>query len=1263
MNIDNKYKNKIPTVEAYLDKNFTGFIPITSNVNQYYYSLKNDDNNNNYIIRIQEDEIISRYKIITCAAGGHGGLLYGCGGNGGRHIYIDNTTNQKNIKSGSYLIKVGKAVNLFNETAIINKINDIINDGTGCIYLNIYHHNINGNFFVPNLRNDLIRNYRKIEWLNSDVSSYTYNNTELINIKNNNIATISSRVSNIANLTFEVIFILKSGKTFVLPDFSSLSSSFSRRVFSVKERNTDVTNEITSLSYTAETGFDELITILFYKNNSVNDFTSPVSFSKIIDFSIIDNTNFYIYNYKTGINNIKNLIQIYNSYNTNTITNTVIKYNQNPSASFEEIDKSPFVITMTGGNNGIMDEMQFTNAVMLRQFYLDRDMIIGGYGGQDTNHRLNSVFSFLGGNPGTTSFFRNFSVLETNTDRMIIFPYSSGIGSSLQRNFKRWIGSRGEYINNLYINFNLINNENITNNNVSNGGNSGYWQFIRQGEYANQGANGYNNFNEVVGYGTGGYGASFLLSGNGKSLFNSTPGKNGVFILSFYNEKSALIVNYNMIIIQQMYKIFIISNSKLDYLLDINMSDNSQNNIRKLIKNSFITDQFNLELDLNNLTLTTLNEKINKQDLNKIIGIIYIIQRVFFVLLKKIKNTENTNNFNNINVIFVENENQENVVKSNNLLEIYISTQIKEYFLSKNYYDTNNNNYKSLAGFRDISYINISKDVNYDMNTSDISFIQHSLSSIFEIEQKDYLIKFSSLEAIFNIIQFNLILYAIFYNSHVTNVDYTKREDINVTYNNLYLFTEHIKKLNTDNENELTMKLDKNNIIKNQNEFKTYFYNGLNNYDVVKQENQNKINNLNAYKDYYSNKITIYKNSTILLIIVYIILIVLFFWFVYMMSYFDEYDTIPYAFIILLIVISIIIILNYNYYYYYTEKFSMTVKKGSELVTGNNYNYNKENFILHEITSNIQPTEIRIKNYMNDVSIMLVGSGTNEKRGNIHIYDNNFINETMNINNNYEISFTQLTDTSNIRINNTSMVTYNNTSVIPNQTNVYFNNRLIIPNYNDTNANIINNPLITATDNNITTSLSNINNAFSSTQRNEIYNSYGNIIQNGSAITNNAACIIVYKNLLTDGNIYDLQYFINKYNNNISKLLIDKFNKIYILDNQYIYDNAKNSFQNALLLEKEANTYYKTKQVSMREGSGNSLSDVYIRYEITKTISYLFVAMIVFYLLYSLNPQYRRLIITGFVLVFLFIIVVLFYKIHIYNTRRDYYKYYWGNSL
>jgi hypothetical protein len=299
-----------------------------------------------------------------------------------------------------------------------------------------------------------------------------------------------------------------------------------------------------------------------------------------------------------------------------------------------------------------MDQQQFTNANMLRQFYLDRNMIIGGYGGQDTHYRLNSVFWFLGGNPGTTSFFPITSVLENKTDRMIIYPYSSGIGASSQRYFKRWIGSRGEYISNFYIDFNLI-NEKITNDNVSNGGNSGYWQFIKQGTDKKQGANGYNNFTELVGYGTGGYGASFLLSGNGKSLFNSTPGKNGVFILSFYNEKSALIVNYNMIIIQQMYNIFVISNSKLDYLIDINMTDNSQNNIRRLIKNSFITDQFNLELDLNNLTLTTLNEKINKQDLNKIIGIIYIIQRVFFVLLKKIKNTENTNNFNNINVIFV----------------------------------------------------------------------------------------------------------------------------------------------------------------------------------------------------------------------------------------------------------------------------------------------------------------------------------------------------------------------------------------------------------------------------------------------------------------------------------------------------------------------------------------------------------------------------------------------------------------------------------
>lgn len=1264
MIIDNKYENKIPVLEGYLNTTFTGFIDITSNLNEYYFLLENDENNNKYILRI--DDPLSKYKIVSCGAGGHGGLIYGRGGNGGRHIIIDNITNGRLLNRGSYLISIGKTSDIITKTNIQTKINEIITDGAGGAYVNIYKHNISGEFFSLTHKEDIIRNYRKVDWKTSDVSSYIFTNEQLLLTNENMLNRISPSITDIANLTFEIIFILKGGNSIMFPDFSSLSSSFSRRIFVVKEKNTDITNEITnnsSFTYTNGSTFDQLITILFYKNNTINDVDSStqIKVKNLIDFSMNASNKFYIYNYNNESLYV-DLINYYNNENNNILSlkQTVIKYDENPSASLSELEGSMYSITLEGGTDALMYHehhlKNINNNYLIRLFYLDRGSIIGGESGQDSHFNKNLTFFKLGGNQITSiRMDPNPQVYENSTDFVYIYPYNTKITVGNRRPFKYWIGSRGGYISNPLFNFNLT-SKIINNRNISNGGNTGYWQFIKSGVDIKQGANGYNEFNtNEIGYGSGGYGGSFLLSGGGNSLFNSTKGKNGVFILSFSNNKSSLIVNYNANIISEMYNLFIISNSKLTYLRDINTIINENDNyIINLIKNSFIVNLFNLELDLTDGIKTRLNEKINKQEqLNKIIGIIYIIQRVFFLLVKNLKNI-NKDDINNIVITFVDNETQEYVNKINTNLQIGISNSIQQYYLKNTYFNYNTTTYKNLCGFNDINNINIQKgNTNTNPNPNpEINFIEQTLSSIYEIKYKDYLINFTSLEVIYNIIQYNLILYAIFYKSYIYNPNYTTREDINITYNNLYLFTEHIKSLNSDSNTENNMKFDKNNIIKKQNDFKTYFYNGLNDYDLLKDNNKDKINKLNAYKDFYSSKMNIYKNSTILLIIVYIILIVLFFWFVYMMSYFDEYDTIPYAFIILLIVISVIILLHYNYYYYYQEKFTMTISQNANEISGTKYTNNNENYILHEIIppiANAAATEIKIKNYMEDITFMFITNKT------IHIYDNNFINTDMIINTNYTVNFSN----NNINLiqtnNNTNININTNTGVAGTgiTRNVYYNNVLIIPNYTGTNG-TINMDASINDNNNIIKNILNITSAFTITDKN--INSYG-------TNDNNPVFIITYKDISIDNINYNIQYFINKYNNNISKLLIDKFNDIYILDNQTIYDNAKNSFKNALLLENDASTLYKNKQINIKEGSSSSLTDVYMKYEIIKSVCYLFLALILFYLIYSLNPNHRTLIILGFILVFVLIIVSLFYRIHIYNTRRDYYKYYWGNSL
>jgi hypothetical protein len=113
-----KFANNIPVVEKYINNTFNTFINTSiynEEVNKYNYFVLDPDireqNNTSYILRVYSD--ISKYQVFSCGAGGHGGIIYGAGGNGGDYLYIDNLNNNNTLKIGSYLITPGRAIDVF----------------------------------------------------------------------------------------------------------------------------------------------------------------------------------------------------------------------------------------------------------------------------------------------------------------------------------------------------------------------------------------------------------------------------------------------------------------------------------------------------------------------------------------------------------------------------------------------------------------------------------------------------------------------------------------------------------------------------------------------------------------------------------------------------------------------------------------------------------------------------------------------------------------------------------------------------------------------------------------------------------------------------------------------------------------------------------------------------------------------------------------------------------------------------------------------
>jgi uncharacterized protein YqhQ len=138
-----------------------------------------------------------------------------------------------------------------------------------------------------------------------------------------------------------------------------------------------------------------------------------------------------------------------------------------------------------------------------------------------------------------------------------------------------------------------------------------------------------------------------------------------------------------------------------------------------------------------------------------------------------------------------------------------------------------------------------------------------------------------------------------------------------------------------------------------------------------------------------------------------------------------------------------------------------------------------------------------------------------------------------------------------------------------------------------------------------------------------------------------------------------VQTLINMFNNNLNKYIYEEFNKIYLIDNNVIYDNALVAFRKRYDEENVKNNKYKKYETKINDYSMNILADVYFRYEITKIFIYIYLALIICVIIYVFNREHLLLILLTFILIVVVLISYFYFNMNI-NTRRDYYKYYWS---
>ena len=1368
----NNYENNIPIVEKYVNQKFVSFetsdnINVAmNNFNSFILEDNDTDNKLSYVLRLKSD--IKSYQIFACGGGGHGGLLYGNGGNGGEYCYINNITNpDKILKSGAYLINPGKTNNIY--TDLDSKINDIKN--TGSIYLKVYKYNIKTVLSNDLYLSDFTVNYRKIKWDPSDIISSIIPVSSITN-KNDNILNFNSIISSItgSNFTIEIIFYIKQNTTIYFNNFTN--SYFGIKIYINQNNNINksyVPNQ--NNSYTSGNN-DEMIIILCYPNTVDIPVDSFISFDNLINVNKFkSNTNdYYIYNYNntTAINN---LINEYSRITNNA--KTIINYNNNYNASYSELKDTNTANTLilNAGTNAIATTINANSlSTILTNFYmpniLNANLSSGNYG--TSTKTVNDIMVNLGyTNTNDISSINNTPISNFNINTVKL-----NNNNSLVREYKEWKSGNGGYFSDI-AKFSLFaknkNNSSIplNNLNICNGGLAGYWQLINTIPNYTYGANGLNDFNSIYygAYGSGGQGGSLLV--NNKSLFSGNCGKNGVFILSFMNSPISDIVNNNSKILRKMFNLYIkeFTNEKFNHIIKLqskNIPYNTQdpqlltlyNNklIELLINNTFI---YQSKVELNSASIRELLTYISKENLTKLLGIIYIIQRIFYIIISN--NIDFVNNPNEyiideLNVNFTSNykdekveyknyKNINNVIKYTLSITIYdkindnVSPNSNDYLLSmgynniKYYFSTLSiNNYSSIFSnlLPSIKIINNNNslfhifnnnqvliiDEKYCDNTilktnstqtliSDMScvkFIVNTISYLLEIKKAYFNINVNVLHNIYNVLKLNTNVYAILYNNGLPNTNYNNRTNINNIYNNLKNYNYSIKSIA---ENATT------NLVDKQNEIKLNFNVNSNKYDDIYDKNTNQMHLLNSKRSFNETKYNVENNVKSILTVIYIILSILFLWLLYLSIFNNSVNIFPYLIIILFILIIIITYLNYfaTLNIKYNEKFELnnsTIQKLSqvEIITSNPNIFNTttfeyENSVYKMIIINDNVDIIVNQNEF--LNFILIGKGEtssiqrNGSGGTINIYNDIFSIDNIKEQKTYNIIFN--TDKS-IQINSLNKATNTPETImtVKNRNNSDDKNNIkVFINNNDYNT-VYENPNNYKTLNaysknsNIDIDIRQIINYFIANKNNVpnsiYYGSAGNtnedsILLNrytrpncyglgGIYSTNantditgvNGACIIIYKEVEYSSLHLDMQTLINMHNNNINKYSFNNFNDLYIVDNNLIYNNSISSFQKKYKVENTRRMKYNKLENNLNENSNQFISNALVKYEIIKSISYLFVAFIILLVLYKLIPEYFKLSLLVFLLIIMFIIGSLFYNISIY-THRDHYKYYW----
>jgi hypothetical protein len=1319
------FQNKIPIIEKYVNDRYVSTINVSNynnnNKNYNYFILEpsNDNSSTSYILRVKSP--IRNHQIFTCAAGGHGGLMYGKGGSGGNYLYIDNTnvntSSSDELSIGSYLIVPGRAIDVLsileNSTYYKNLMSSItINGG---MYL-IRYNNDNFNEYKTSLQN--LDDYKKRDWFtNADNTIGEITSIDAIYNNRNNKVNIFNNVIR----TIELIFYLKKGKTFRFTNFTN--PNYTRLIRISNNYNINVRYEPTSAdNYTYQAGnYDEIISIICYPNSSSISFEKQINWNDLIDLeynTLINNkNNFYIYNFnkRNEINQIDDII--YNISNENIQKNTYIFYNVNPDASLSDlknkIDK--YYLGLQGGVDGDITNITYNEFInessILRRFYMPYLFA------------TQKIANLFGGSSGSTyvSNFNNIILRKLGGGNFIklneIYPTNIRINPIT----KEWSsGFKGYYRTNFKINAYFPKNQNIELNNttLSNGGFTGYWQFIKDEVNYNFGANGINDLDSpnYGTYGCGGQGGSVLIDKNSK--FTGSKGRNGVFILTFLNYALASIVNDNSNIIKKMFELFIKNNKKLSYINEltdnniiINNFNSIPNLISKLLNNTFIHEG---SVHLDELLLNKFQTFIDKSNLIKLLATTYIIQRIYYILSENIKDI----NFKNINIFeiyFINELNNEKIETSDksNILKIYIYDKIndnnidniigykytKKFFstLSKNNYhlyidELENTNkiiiYKENNKIFDLTNNNKNIiDNNYNNNDNYYKFIINNISYIYDLEYKDLKININVIETIFQIFRLNAIIYSIVYYNTDNSLNYSK-----AIINNIY---DNLKNYNYDIKTITDKITSKDNIFIEQNEFKLYFNNRINEYNQLQDRNIQHQNLIKSKKAYSETKENLKNNINFISFIIYFILVFIVLWLLYIiLRNYNEYDVIPHFLLIFIILIILIFTINYyNYYYTYKEFFNTNENDNINNLTNmdifNDTNDYKETEVLYNnekykiIFVNSTSDFILYKNSFTSFVIITRGEdGYNEESrlydgtgGTINIYDADYIANNINENNKYTININN--KGANISINELIKNNYRSELDIKDNIKIFYNN------FRDTNNNNNYKTLKEyydniKEDNSIKEILgvlfNNSKNAyFYGSKGNTIYDnniiinkinypeSYGlgGIYDNIDKTGNNGVFIIISKITEFSSIHNDIQTLVNMYNNNINKLIYDKFNKIYLIDNNIIYDNAMNSFRKKYTKEEEKSNNYKLIETNLNQYSNNILMDVYFKYELAKLFTYIVFILVLCILIYIFNRSYYLIIIFIFTIFVIFILLNFYFNIKR-NTRRDYYKYYWS---